>query len=279
MLTLPSNRRLSEMLTNRIVFHHDGPFDACNPHRNKNSRKAPMQAFAADSANNSLGFGPVPKKLNHDDYFGNRDPEAYSEWSSGKNDDGSYRPATTRAHSFDPKSKTEAVHGDETLGLGTSTFLEGAPASRKAIEEQMQQARLSDDGDRPKTSGNMGGIARKKSLAQKIRSISTTRNIENREPRRTPTSNLSTPNEDRISPGMRRKDNNPFFNDYDSAYDRKGEAIESISVVKTRDRAPSSPKKPLGFRGDGDDGGSSGGGSLLKRVRSLSKPKRRDQVQ
>lgn len=29
-------------------FHHDGPFDACTPHRNKNNKAAPVAAFPAD---------------------------------------------------------------------------------------------------------------------------------------------------------------------------------------------------------------------------------------
>src|ERR1700736_3612880 len=34
---------------NSSVFHHDGPFDACNPHRNRaGSKRAPMQAFPKD---------------------------------------------------------------------------------------------------------------------------------------------------------------------------------------------------------------------------------------
>jgi len=32
------------------MFHHDGPFDACAPSRNKNSTKAPMKAWGADYA-------------------------------------------------------------------------------------------------------------------------------------------------------------------------------------------------------------------------------------
>ncbi|EFQ97946.1 hypothetical protein MGYG_00982 [Nannizzia gypsea CBS 118893] len=46
-------------------FHHDGPFDACNPHRNrKGSRAAPMQAFPKDSRNMAIGgSGPNNKQL------------------------------------------------------------------------------------------------------------------------------------------------------------------------------------------------------------------------
>lgn len=258
------------------VFHHDGPFDACNPHRNKNTRRAPMQAFPADSANNALtGFGPI-QKTDHSDYFGNRDPEAFSEWSARRPSE-PVRPDAKRATSFDPVARVEPIHGDETLGLGTSTFLDGAPASRKAIESK-QKEEAEDPERQAKLAGS--GIARKKSLAQKIRSISTSRGGHTGpdRDRRTPNSALNTPSlpEDRISPGLnKKKDHNPFFNDYDAAYEKKSEQIS----VATRDRAPSSPKKPYGILGkDEPKEGSSAGGSLMKRVRSLSKPKKRDQL-
>jgi hypothetical protein len=52
------------------------------------------------------------------------------------------------------------VHGDETEGLGTSTFLEGTPAARSAIvRRQVEQAQETAE----------GGLQRKKSLAQRIR--------------------------------------------------------------------------------------------------------------
>ncbi len=39
------------------TFHHDGPFDACTPHRNKNQVKAPVNAFPIDGPNTSLKGG------------------------------------------------------------------------------------------------------------------------------------------------------------------------------------------------------------------------------
>jgi hypothetical protein len=51
------------ILTHRIlVFHHDGPFDACAPSRNKHHNKAPMYAWNADepSALSYGGYGSYP---------------------------------------------------------------------------------------------------------------------------------------------------------------------------------------------------------------------------
>lgn len=265
-------------------IHHDGPFDACNPHRNKKTHKlAPVHAFPADSANNALsGFGPVNLKADHSHVFGNRDPEAFHDFTASGRRDSSpglidVRPSGPRTQSFDPKA-AETIHGDETVGLGTSTFLDGAPASKVAMERTMSETM----DDRPQSSnGGMGGggLQRKKSLAQKIRSISQNRpNMGDgptssghrrppppgksvTEPRYSPTSSAPPPKNDR----------NPFFAEYDNAYDRKGEAIAETEKNKG-DRVPGSPKKTV-KTATAEKGSENG---LLKRVRSLSKSKRRN---
>lgn len=256
------------VLTFNIVFHHDGPFDACNPHRNKSSRRlAPVQAFPEDSANNSMtGFGPRVEKADHSHVFGNREPEAFHDYTTAS------RPSASRAISFDPKATVETVHGTESMGLGTSTFLDGAPASIKA-----QQAA---NEERPRSSSDAGfqggGLQRKKSLAQKIRSISQNKAGPEgplgprRRPPAPPGGRVSPTSDGRPSPRtpMDKSDNNPFFNDHDGT----GEMGEG---GRRRDQAPDSPKKPHpGLdRINSDDAGGSG---LLKRVRSLSKSKRRE---
>ena len=116
-----------------LVFHHDGPFDALNPHRNRNnSRRAPMQAFPKDSLNNVIGgSGPVNARPDHATFMGNADDEAFKDYSTGAAPEkiGSSGGAVAMGV-FDPLSRGSVLHGDETLGLGTSTFLEGAPAAR-----------------------------------------------------------------------------------------------------------------------------------------------------
>ncbi|KAI7010654.1 hypothetical protein KC318_g18810, partial [Hortaea werneckii] len=83
-----------------------------------------------------------------------------------------------------PYERFEQVHGDATDGLGTSTFLEGAPASRRD-----QQRRESEDQEAMFAKANMaagpsggnngggGGLTRKKSLAQRFRGMSNTRKV------------------------------------------------------------------------------------------------------
>ncbi|KAI9891368.1 MAG: hypothetical protein M1814_002881 [Vezdaea aestivalis] len=305
------------------LFHHDGPFDACNPHRNRRrDHRAPMQAFPKDSANNLIGgSGPVNKVFDSSQFMGqSKDGEAFTDYSrSGERQNGrnlptgrpSYeRERTSAAAAFNSTARVDPVHGDETLGLGTSTFLEGAPASRTAI-----QRRESESDVRPGTAG--GGLQRKKSLAQKIRGIGSGRpalNAGNRmvspEPRASDIGNAVTGGPKAQSAGgqarLSQKDRgNPFFNEYDQAYDRKGASIaeaeqrtkvvagaevpqeDKIDVVR-RARAPSSPKTRLGFgpilerrvtSGDTPTEDSafkpaSSSGGFLSRVKSLKGGKR-----
>ncbi|RPA95017.1 Pal1-domain-containing protein [Choiromyces venosus 120613-1] len=262
------------------LFHHDGPFDACNPHRNaKNSRRlAPVHAFPADSANNALsGFGPVNAKADHSHLFGNRDPEAFNDFTaSGRRPSAPSELASTKAiGAFDPKKNADIIHGDETLGLGTSTFLDGTPASRAAVQKS------GSTDDRPKSPNGMnsgGGLQRKKSLAQKVRSIGQSRTMDGpiQSHRRPPPPPNRSPTDGPYSPttpggSSSHSTNNPFFSDYDGAYDKKG---ETISVSERR--APGSPRKPSLGRVQTGDGKPGENGGLMKRVRSLSKPKRRN---
>lgn len=263
--------------------HHDGPFDACNPHRNKKTHKlAPVHAFPADSANNALsGFGPIPK-ADHSHVFGNRDPEAFHDFTASGRRDSSpglidVRPSGPRTQSFDPKA-AETIHGDETVGLGTSTFLDGAPASKIAMERTMSET--TDDQPQSSNGGGIGGgLQRKKSLAQKIRSISQNRPMGDGSAssgHRRPPPPIKSVTEPRYSPTSSsvppaKNDRNPFFAEYDNAYDKKGEAIAETGGYKG-ERVPGSPKRPI--KAATTDKGSENG--LLKRVRSLSKSKRRN---
>ena len=136
-----------------------------------------MQAFAKDSANNVLGgSGPVHRDIDHVQYFGNRGAEAFSDYSTSAVDvpvddlDGRQPsgPAADRLRPFDPVARV-GVHGDESLGLGTSTFLEGAPAALTAMH------RRESEGEATTLRGAGEGMTRKKSLAKKIRSLNPAR--------------------------------------------------------------------------------------------------------
>jgi hypothetical protein len=134
------------------VFHHDGPFDAVNPHRNRRKDgRAPMQAFPVGSANMILGgSGPLNKNLNLDRIHG-RGAEGFTDFSTAAAEDAKKKSMLT----FDPLAREDPVHGEESHGLGTSTFLEGAPASRKAIERRESETQAD-----VLPGGNTGGLQR-----------------------------------------------------------------------------------------------------------------------
>ncbi|EDO14956.1 hypothetical protein Kpol_365p12 [Vanderwaltozyma polyspora DSM 70294] len=141
-------------------FHHDGPFDAITPHRNKNNKAPPVMAFPADSANNTIA-GATMKKSVMNEVFGredlddndtlynmdrrndlNRGPQStmykLGGGNSSSNTVDAIKPNLRDITHFDTKINTEPVSGPTTMGLGSTTFLDGAPASSSAIREQQQ---------------------------------------------------------------------------------------------------------------------------------------------
>lgn len=254
------------------VFHHDGPFDACNPHRNrKGSRAAPMQAFPKDSRNMALG-GSGPNNSNIDlAQFHGRGEEGFNDYSTSAvaDDVGENvkRPVAPRSTSFHPITRVEPLHGEESMGLGTSTFLEGAPASKTAM-----QRRESDFDDAMHGPG--GGLGRKKSLAMKIRGISNNRVREGRTTSPELSDKVATPTSP-LNTSQSVQTTNPFFKDYDKEYEKKGAQIVLAEGKAGRARAPSSPRRGLGLErritteSVGEEAKSGGGGGFLSRVRSL----------
>lgn len=162
-------------------FHHDGPFDACTPHRNKNVKAPPVMAFPADGPNNSIkgqkGGNVKDEQMNLAFGYDDRDEDYYSP-SKGHpkvevapviktNHISGDMPTTLHTPkqnpsviNFDSNMKAEPIHGNITAGLGSSTFVDGAPAPRNA-----------DDFLSPGM--NLG---RKKSLVQRLRKSSSENN-------------------------------------------------------------------------------------------------------
>ncbi|CEP62327.1 Pal2p LALA0_S05e03114g [Lachancea lanzarotensis] len=122
------------------AFHHDGPFDACTPHRNRNQKVAPVMAFPANGPNSSIAGAANAKSpmkevfgqesVDDDDtylYGGTRPYRAANTSSTATLD--AIKPNSRVITQFDAKAKTQLVHGPTTDGLGSTTFLDGAPAT------------------------------------------------------------------------------------------------------------------------------------------------------
>lgn len=232
-----------------------------------------MQAFPTNSANMAIGgAGPVNKNIDLDRFHG-RQEDAFTDYAtSGTHeaqpmDPALHRPGakTARQLSFNPTDRVEQVHGEESYGLGTSTFLEGAPASRSAVHrresEQDQLPALNGP-----SIGGAGGLARKKSLAMRIRGLSNQRRNfsgESGSAVRSPDARYGGPvSPDALPQGpqsaggyMRTRqtsgtERNPFFvtsdpDPYEDAYEKKGARIQIAEQERpggSRTRQASNPR-------------------------------------
>lgn len=158
-------------------FHHDGPFDACTPQRNKDTKAAPVAAFPVDGPNNSIkGMAPENSKdQQYDMVFGidnaRGDIQAPAKPRSNSDIKRGYTNGTVvkRANTSDLESlvspdknvlaqvdasQTEKLYGDTTLGLGASTFMDGAPAYGAK-----------------QTNSKDGGLGRKKTFLGRMKTI------------------------------------------------------------------------------------------------------------
>ncbi|KAJ5360951.1 hypothetical protein N7517_010142 [Penicillium concentricum] len=249
------------------MFHHDGPFDACNPHRNRRGvRTAPMQAFPKGSSNMALGgSGPVNSNIDLNLFHG-RMEEGHNDFSTAARRNP--EPAV-----MDPTARVDPIHGPQSMGLGTSTFLDGAPASRSAMARRQSENEGS-------LAPNGGGLARKKSLAQRLRGRGAgpgriTSATDNYSPAPQVSSSHST--------SARSNERNPYFqeeDEYEEEWDKKGSSIEA-RLGGGRLRSSSSPKqttslerKPTNDRPYEESKlNPGGGGGFLNRMKSLRKPK------
>lgn len=251
------------------MIHHDGPYDAVQPHRNrKKDQRAPMSAFPVGSANNSLGgAGPLNTKIDLDRIHG-RGAEGFTDFGGNAE----WRKAPTPAGEFSAKGREDIVHGQQTHGLGTSTFLEGAPASRTAVEQDFEQKRAAE----------INGLGRKKSIAQRFRGISQPRRQYGDGPRiQSPEARYGgqTSPQGPYSAGPLSQNKatelNPFFDEYNKAYDSKGAAIQAKD---TRYKDDSPPRAPLQRAITTDSAGSLGESKptgFLGRMKSIKGGRRR----
>jgi hypothetical protein len=245
-----------------------------------------MSAFPTNSANNTIGgSGPINSTINLEQFHG-LGTEGFNDYSkAGK---------FMQPQLINPINRVEPVHGEESMGLGTSTFLEGAPASRQAIQRTQSENHYME-----------GGLMRKKSIAQRIRGMSQSKGRYNEPPPGyTPGPIPNTRFQERnsngveLSDGPMRSPNQPRpqtakereanpFDTYEDTYGKSGatvsatekEATVAESAVSSRERSLSSPRRAVPERratadnvADGE--GKPAGGGFLTRMKSLKGPRR-----
>ncbi|KAJ4298656.1 hypothetical protein N0V88_003687 [Collariella sp. IMI 366227] len=225
------------------------------------------------SLNNTIGgAGPLNTRPDHATFLGQQDDEAFKEWSKGARDrDGAGFAGKSKGEVpvFDPTSRGNILHGDESLGLGTSTFLEGTPAARTAIQkrEEERAAEVMND-----------GLQRKKSLAHRIRNMNRGgRDFQPSGRMTNPEHNYGvrrSPSQSGPNSASSYTERNPFFAEYGSG---KGE--EEFTVRKAdpygNKVSPTSPRSgPLERRSTTDATGGEEtqpkvSGGILGRMKSL----------
>ncbi|KAH9873256.1 hypothetical protein J1614_005654 [Plenodomus biglobosus] len=262
------------------MIHHDGPYDAVQPHRNrKKDQRAPMHAFPAGSANNSLGgSGPLNSKIDLDRIHG-RGAEGFTDFGGTEHE---WKKPVVPQIEFSVKGREDVLHGEQTHGLGTSTFLDGAPASRKAIEQDYEAQRAKQLAE--------NGLGRKKSIAQRFRGISQPRNprfgdsvprITSPDPRYGATS-PNGPNGPHSAGALAQNkttERNPFFSDeYDKAFEAKGATIKANEGEAEASSPPGRNTLTRAITTESIGSPTSEGkpsGGFLNRVKSLKGGRRR----
>ena len=179
------------------VFHHDGPFDACAPSRNKHKAKAPMYAWTpAELAQQPASQGgaypsayaygafsndyPEPPKKKVDaiaEAWGMHEPEPFEEFFAGGGT-GKQDGDTPGSSIYNGKTSNSRSR-DETRGNNTSRQAANANAPRRAAVPPPQPIFVAEgqDGDWQAPAGSPGLPKRSKSLMQRIRKMRDSPNV------------------------------------------------------------------------------------------------------
>jgi Pal1 cell morphology protein len=250
-----------------------------------------MNAFPTNSKNNTIGgSGPINDGITLEQFHG-LTTEGFQDYAKTGYEPKPFSAVNTAI--VNPVQRVEPVHGEETMGLGTSTFLEGAPASRQAIQRTKS--------DQPE------GLMRKKSLAMRIRGMSQSKRFTSGATITLPPlspelskglfqdrsagvaltdgpAQPTSPTSPRPGTSNSNEEKSPVkaVSKHDEEYEKKGASIkaaeEEMERSGGRERAMSSPRKGVFERTSTDNtevaAVEKSGGGFLSRVKSLKGPKR-----
>ncbi|KAJ7487536.1 Pal1 cell morphology protein-domain-containing protein [Mycena galericulata] len=275
------------------MFHHDGPFDACAPSRNRQKNRAPMMAWSARPED-------APKEYNDNPY---PSPNAYSAFSPSEYDAPKKKvDAIAEAwgiHEPEPYEEFFAGGGGGTTGnTPTSSIYNGKESSRKTTERPRAHARRSqlpppmpifvpdgviDNSAAPDSPGSPGSFPkRNKSLMHRIRKMRDAPNVPvNDDPAAEPVANGERPTHRSQTSFLGRFANGRTANTTAniSPTSENSESyvfIEPKTAAKdlppTPGSAPASPREqPENDYFDEPEASPSGGGGGLGRKTSLMK--------
>ena len=161
------------------VFHHDGPFDACAPSRNRHRIKAPMAAWSEQTkqaieqdfqaSKEAPRYEPPRKKVDAiAEAWGIHEPEPFEDFSAGGGHSNDYRPhhIIPARRSEEAPRRREAPPRRTALPPPQPIFVPGAEAEFVAPPEPS-----------PPLSPGGAGMKRSRSLMQRIRRMRETPNM------------------------------------------------------------------------------------------------------
>ncbi|KAF9786995.1 Pal1 cell morphology protein-domain-containing protein [Thelephora terrestris] len=153
------------------MFHHDGPFDACAPSRNRHRTKAPMAAWSEQTkqaieedfkAKDSPRPEPARKHVDAiAQAWGIHEPEPFEDFSAGGGQSSDYRPyyPSQSRRSEEAPRRREAAPRRTALPPPQPIFVPGADAEFIPHSEPSP----------PLSPGNGAGMKRSRSLMQRFR--------------------------------------------------------------------------------------------------------------
>lgn len=161
-------------------FHHDGPFDACAPSRNKHKTKAPMAAWSEQTkkaieedfraSKDTPRYEPPRKNVNAiAQAWGIHEPEPFEDFSAGGGQSNDYRPLypSNPRRSEETPRRREAAPRRAALPPPKPIFVPEVDAEFVAPSEPSP----------PLSPGSGAGMKRSKSLLQRIRRMRESPNV------------------------------------------------------------------------------------------------------
>ena len=157
-------------------FHHDGPFDACAPSRNRHRNKAPVAAWSTQTRqaieedframNDSSRYEPPRKKVDAiAEAWGIHEPEPFEDFSAGGGQSNDYtRPHHTTSSRRAEETPPQSVRRREPRRTAL-------PPPQPIFAPNPEEEIFASEPSPPPSPGDGAGMKRSRSLMQRIRKM------------------------------------------------------------------------------------------------------------